>query len=552
MTSNPIIAKELLTVLRSRGAMTLAITYVAALSLLALFMWPASGINPEGANYGRLFFAIILAAQVIMLALFTPPFAATSITFERENNTWEMLHYSLLRSHHILVGKLVGAVAFLLTLVAMSLPVAAVCFILGGVSVREMISAYFILLLAGLSFGLIGVTASAFMRGSFASLIVTYLALLVLAGGVFMPKMLVPEWEGGKHVLHMIECLSPFSALSALTKDAYRTMSPTASAEAVTFYHLATAILCAGLVVALLVRIAMRPRQRIAKRDEVVDKTNTGFISRMVRRVFFLVDTRRRRRPISLWVNPIFVLDIRTRITGLANLIRACFGCFIFSLLLVILVSGTFGNADPDQIRIIALAFQVGLIILIGPSLTIGAIASEKEGRTFDQLRMTPLHSWTIFMGKFGAAAILSLMLVIASAPVYLALLYIEGAFRIDYLYAMLAVSGVTIAFSLSAGFFFSTVCITTARAAAWSYGVMSLATVGTLLAVALRERLSDGAAKVILAFNPFVTMVGAVSDKAFAEFGDWRWCIWALGSLSAIFVVATVYRLIRMTGPTD
>ena len=554
MTGNPIIGKELVSVLRSRTAFVLAIVSVAALSLLALFIWPEAGINPAGVLYSRLFLAIVLSAQLVMLALFTPPFAATSITVERESNTWEMLYYSLLRPDQILLGKLVGAVAFLLLLVALSLPVGAVCFLLGGVSPKEIFLAYLVLVMAGVTFGLLGLACSALLRSSYSSLIVTYLCLLVLCGGVHMPMLLLPEWREGQSILHAVRCLSPFTALAAITHDAFRSMSAGASAGAVVRYFVSSGALCGVMVLVLLARIAMRPVQRISKRKSVVDKTTPRLV-RILRRAFFLLDSRRRRRSIPLWMNPILVLDIRTRTAGLPNLIRACFVCLIFALGLVILVSGTWGATKPDVIRLIALAFQIGLIGLIGPSLTIGAVASEVEGGTFDLLRMTPLRPWTIFMGRFLASAALSMMLVLASAPVFFAILYIQmaqQAFQLYYLLAMFMITCVTIMFSLSIGFFFSTHCRTTARAAAWAYSVMALVTVGTLLGWVLRERLSEGAAKFILAFNPIVTAVGAVSDRQFAEFGRWQHNFYALGVLSFGLIIATIYRLHRTAGPTD
>jgi len=550
MMANPIVTKELVSVLRSRAALVLALVSVGALSILALAMWPEAGVNPVGSLHSRLFLTVILSGQLLMLALFTPPFSATAITYERESNTWEMLYHSMLRPDHILVGKLIGAVAFLLLLVAFSLPVGAICFLLGGVSPREMLQAYLVLIMSGVTFGLIGLTCSALLPNSFTSLIATYLSLLVVCGGVHMPILLLPEWREAQPVLHAVRCLSPFTALVAITRDAYRSMGSDASVGAVVRYFSYSALLCSMMIAVLLVRIARRPRPKVARRKSVVDE-KTPLAVRVLRRILFVIDPRRRRRSISLWMNPVFILDLRTRSAGISNLLRASFACLIFAIGLVMLVSGTYGATRPDVIRLIALSFQIGLIALIGPSLTIGAIAGEVEGRTFDSLRMTPLHSWTIFFGKFGAGAMLSIMLIVASVPVFFAILYIQGALELRYLIAMFATTCVTVVFALSVGLFFSSTCRTTARAAAWAYGLMSLVTVGTLLGVVLRERLSDGLVRFILAFNPIVTVVGAVTLETFAEFGRWQSNVLALGALSAALIIATIYRLYRSAGPT-
>ena len=554
MIGNPIIGKELISVLRSRTALVLALVSVGALALLALSIWPEAGINPAGALYSRLFMTIIFCGQLIMLTLFTPPFSATSITQERESNTWDMLYYSRLRPDHILVGKLIGAVAFLLILVAFSLPIIATCFLLGGVAPREMLLAYLILTMAGTTFGLLGLVWSSLLKSSFTALLITYICLLLLCGGVHVPMLLLPEWRAGQSVMHAIRCLSPFTAVFAICRDAFRSMGSDASIMAVLRYFAYSGIMCGVMVLVLLIRIAMRPVPRVSARLGVVDK-ETALSERIFRRIFFVIDERRRRRSISLWANPVLSLDLRTRVAGISNLLRACFACLIFAIGLVIMVSGTYGATGPDVIRLIALSFQIGLIALIGPSLTIAAIAGEVETNTFDLLRMTPLRPWTIFFGRFAAAAMLSIMLVVASAPVFLAIIYIqhvEGPIEWNYLIALMAVTCSTIVFTLSAGFFFSSVCRTTARAASWAYGLTALVTVGSLLGLVLRERLSEQMARFILAFNPVVTTVGAVSVKQFAEFGRWQNNVLALGAVSLVLIVASIYQLHRVAGPTD
>ena len=360
--------------------------------------------------------------------------------------------------------------------------------------------------------------------------------------------------------MHALRCWSPFTALVAITQDAFRT-SPGESAGAVVRYFIYTAVLCAVMIAIVTYRITIRPKPKPGKRQKVVDESMPWLV-RAARRIFFVIDPRRRKRSISLLMNPILVLDLRTRTAGIGNLMRAAFACLIFAIGLILLVSGTYGSATPDTMRLLALSFQIGLIALIGPSLTIGSIASEIEGRTFDLLRMTPLKSWVIFSGKFMAAAMLAVLLVVASAPVFLALQYIRAVneenmlkaifMQPELLAAMFAISGITIVFALSVGLFFSSVCKTTARAGAWAYGVMALVTVGTLLGLILRDRLGEAASHFIVAFNPIITAVAAISDDQFPGYGDWKRNIWSLGILSILVILATVYRLRRAAGPEE
>jgi len=175
-------------------------------------------------------------------------------------------------------------------------------------------------------------------------------------------------------------------------------------------------------------------------------------------------------------------------------------------------------------------------------------------------LRMTLLSPLSVFIGKLAAAAIFSLMLVAAALPVFLAIqgiqaTDIENIFAAMFsdtrsLTAMFAVSAVTILFALSAGLFFSAFCSSTARAAAWAYGLVSLVTVGSLVGVVLRHRLSEDAARFVLAFNPIVTVVGCVSSSKFAEYGVWQRNVQALGLLSLLLIAGAVWRLHKDMGP--
>jgi hypothetical protein len=116
----------------------------------------------------------------------------------------------------------------------------------------------------------------------------------------------------------------------------------------------------------------------------------------------------------------------------------------------------------------------------------------------------------------------------------------------------MFAVTCSTLVFALADGLFFSSLCRTTARAGAWAYGLMATITTASLLGWVLRDRLSAGAVSFVLSFNPIVTAIGSVSDSKFVEYGRWQNNAWALGTLSALLIVGTAYRLHRSAEPEE
>ncbi len=90
-----------------------------------------------------------------------PSFAAGAITGEKERKTYEMLLASPLRPGAIVLGKLLASLAHLAILIFSSLPIVMLCLPLGGVSIYEVLAAYFALVLSIITFGMISVAAAA-------------------------------------------------------------------------------------------------------------------------------------------------------------------------------------------------------------------------------------------------------------------------------------------------------------------------------------------------------------------------------------------------------
>jgi len=549
---NPILTKEVISTLRSRKALLLSLTFIVVLSFLVIAMWPAEGISPDSAHRARAIFSTVVVAQLAMLLLFAPSFASTCITSEKDSNTYESLYCTDLTATAIVLGKLGGATGFLVLLIMLSLPIGALSMALGGVNLGEFFTAYVILVASAGLFGLLGVTFSALMRRSFGSLIVTYIALIVICGVVQIPPLLLPGWRGGQTWLHRVRCISPFSALMALTQNVFRSRGAGATAEALAWFF---GFLIVAFLILLLLAIlgARRSAARPPRRRRAAIGDETPLSRRMLRRTFFLVDARRRRRPISLLVNPIFVLEFRNRIMSKSNMLRTFFAWIIVSMGSVIMVAGTWGAASIDTVRLIAISMQFGLVVLLTPSLTVGAISSEIENRTIDQLRMTPIGPLRILLGKLAAAFGYALMLLVAIIPVFLAIMFIRQNFNLDQLLAVVSVTSATIALAITAGMFFSSICRRTAVAAAFTYGLMGVMVVASAMAAIISERLHPALTKATLAVNPVICVVAAMSEQMFDRYSAlWKTNSLILAVLSGAAIIGCYIQLRLLVEPTD
>ena len=146
---NPVLNRELLVTLRSPRSFVLQFFYVLALGALVYFYWPAGedGARQVSPGVARRLFDIFFLGQFCLVALMAPTFAAGSITGEKERKTYEMLLASPLRPSTILVGKLLSSLGYLVILIVSSLPLMMLCFLLGGISLSEIVRAYLVLVL---------------------------------------------------------------------------------------------------------------------------------------------------------------------------------------------------------------------------------------------------------------------------------------------------------------------------------------------------------------------------------------------------------------------
>jgi hypothetical protein len=91
------------------------------------------------------FYRVVMAMLIALIVLIAPALTANAITLERERKTMDLLLATPLTARQLLVGKLVGSFAFIVLLLALTLPVSAVSVLLGGVSFPELLKAYLLI-----------------------------------------------------------------------------------------------------------------------------------------------------------------------------------------------------------------------------------------------------------------------------------------------------------------------------------------------------------------------------------------------------------------------
>lgn len=159
--------------------------YVGVLALVTLaFLLHRYHLSSDGATQaGVQLFQALAIFQLFLIAFVTPASLAGAVSGERQNRTWEFLLISRLSSPAIVWGKLLSGLAFNLILLAAALPLFALIFLFGGVSLADVARAYLIFVLTVILLGVISLTLSVFtIRVVVSTLLSWFIAFLLLIG----------------------------------------------------------------------------------------------------------------------------------------------------------------------------------------------------------------------------------------------------------------------------------------------------------------------------------------------------------------------------------
>lgn len=165
---NPVTRKELRGRMRGGRSFIVIVVYLVLMSVftvvvyaLQLDLLTGSSIIETG-RLGRSLFAAVAGAQMLLVVLIVPALTAGAISSERERHTYDLLRLTLLPLPTLLVGKLTSALAFIVLLVLLALPLQSIAFLFGGVSQADMLIVLAGLLLAAVLVGAMGICFSAF------------------------------------------------------------------------------------------------------------------------------------------------------------------------------------------------------------------------------------------------------------------------------------------------------------------------------------------------------------------------------------------------------
>jgi ABC-type transport system involved in multi-copper enzyme maturation permease subunit len=489
---NPVLRKDMIGLLRLKRVGAIHVLFAAVLALLVLATWPQQRVVSLASRGQDALLLGLILGQLVLLVLFVPCIAAVSITSEREQGTLEMLYASRLTALQVVLGKLMSAIGYPLMLLIGGLPFMALLNFRGDVEVAAMLWAYMLLAVSAVLLAMLSLAISALCRQSATALVISYIAVLAICGGVLVPAAIMLGSQSGwsAQVLHYVRGVSPVAATLSLLRprlwelggrpegmDQTTGQAIAAQLPAWQVFVPAAAVMILACVIILVLVLRKPPSstERLGGARAAPGDAD-HFHRSLSRRIIFLIDPKKQRRPIGN-LNPILVKEARTnKLRSGGWMIRIFYGSLFVSMALALMAVYGGQTEHGDLLRYVAgvlVALQIGIIALIDPSLTSPTISSEVEEATFETLRLTPLRSRQIFWGKFVPALAPALLPIVALLPAYAAVCFVDEIY-LRATVRVLPVFVLTVALCCASGLACSTFAASTARATIANYLIIT------------------------------------------------------------------------------
>lgn len=541
MNINPIFQREFTFLARAWKTKLVCGSFLAVLSVMLLMLWPSGGVQSIVTEGSRQIFSMFFSVNLALILLMTPAFTAGAITSERERETYGALFSTLLSPREILTGKLFSSILLILLLVTLSLPVAAICALTGGIDIVFMGKVVLLLFATALSYAVLSLACSAVVMRTTTAVLLNYILILVFAGASFLPSVLLskllPPLTG---LFQMIRSFSPFDTLfSLLYPDSYKltlNMANEFLPSPFTTFLIFSLVMTSVSFVIFSIFVQKSELFRKRKQGEVFTGTKKA-IRRKLTFPFYLMDPLKRKKPIGRFSNPVFVAEMRSKLFSNPRFIlRSVCVIFILSLLLLTLTAVQLSEEiQASAVRSVAIFFQIGIVALIAPGLSSGLITEEINRGTFSALRMTGISPITLIAGKLKATFFYALIFIVSSIFILLAMAYLEpqtlfpdisildpgfcsalmekiksddlwwskffDTYRSIFFWIVILLLATTT--FLSAGLFASSVASNTSSATVISYAFTGFLCIVTLLPIPLQDKFSHTFSTLLLSLNP-------------------------------------------------
>lgn len=190
MRFNPVLRNESRLTVRTPRFTIMLLIYIAILSAGTLLFYNiysneiyASGLNMQGSI---ILYIGMAFAQAVLLMFIVPSLTATSICSEREKQTLDILLSTRLSPFQIIIGKLLASSLKVIMLIVCTIPLYAVCALIGGVKISNILVLILSFIINTIFVGAIGVFVSTYVKTSKVATALTYAIVLFIFVGTIV------------------------------------------------------------------------------------------------------------------------------------------------------------------------------------------------------------------------------------------------------------------------------------------------------------------------------------------------------------------------------
>ncbi|MBQ9604347.1 MAG: ABC transporter permease subunit [Firmicutes bacterium] len=191
MLNNPIVHREIKQTFRKPKIFWIFAVYLFLLAGAAFYIFGIAmtmsgitdGFDPKSSS---IMYLVILGIQLLVMTLVAPISTSTAISGEKERQTFDLLIITKTSMYDIILGKLLSSLMIVGIMLVLSMPVYAVVFYYGGVSIGKFIMNMFYLISYVAMVGSLGIAFSTVMKKSAAASIATVLLIFAMTIGIWI------------------------------------------------------------------------------------------------------------------------------------------------------------------------------------------------------------------------------------------------------------------------------------------------------------------------------------------------------------------------------
>ena len=540
-----IIERELLGLLRNRRTLLILVATATAFAAVVILKWPSSGVSDLNGQQARETWQWLTYAMLGAAILIVPVFPSTSLVNEVRGRTLELLLNSPLSRTSIYFGKAGAMLGFVVLLLFATLPAMACCFLMGGLTLTDVLRLYGFLLLVCTQLIVVGILVGTFCRSTEAALRWSY--------GVTFAITIVPTFpdffmKGGDSPIArgagLLKLISPVPSLMQMLNQGSSENRPV-----MFWYLLITGLSVAVGSVVCIMRLSHALIDRSRSQGSITDEQSLGI--RAARRVLYLVDPQRRSKGIPLFLNPVMVKEFRCRQFGRLHwLLRLIAGCAVLSLMLTLASAGGAESRGVHFTGAIIIVLQVALIVLLTPGLAASMIAGEMESGSWNLLRVTPMSAGRILSGKLISVVLTLALLLCATLPGYGVIMLIQPNLQAQVqqvIVSLILAALLSMLISATVSSFFRS----TAAATTVAYGILISLFAGTMLVwVNLDAPFGHSLVESALRLNPLAAALSAIEAEGFQTFNLIPSAWWISSILCGVLLIVLYFRVHRLSQP--